>query len=261
MPTLTTKATGGKAPLMTMATVTAPDAAMPPELLDAFLAGTGLNGAFLADLLSSFLTHEQSGLHLYRTAAGLTLDPTLQAKYEEFGEETEQHIAIFEELITRLGGDPGYVSPAARLVEATGMKIAEAAVMFPDGAHQETRELALLEAVVLAETKCHADWSFIQQLTDALPDSEAKEAFAWAVGEVEGQEEEHVAWTSSAWMDLVMARATNGVLPVVEEPDPQPSALDLTKEELYQQAVDADIPGRSKMNKEELANAIEEHQR
>lgn len=259
MATLTTKATGGKAPLMTTATVTAPDAAMPPQLLEAFLAGTGLNGPFLADLLSSFLAHEQGGLHLYRTAAGLTFDPTLREKYEEFGEETHRHIAIFEELITRLGGDPGYVSPAARLVEAMGAKIAEAAVMFPDGAHQEARELALLEAVVLAETKCHADWSFIQQLTDALPDSDAKNAFAWAVGEVGDQEDEHVGWTSSAWTNLVMARATNGQLPFAE-PDPQPSPSDLTKDELYQQAVDADIPGRSKMNKEELATAIEEHQ-
>jgi hypothetical protein len=34
--------------------------------------------------------------------------------------------------------------------------------------------------------------------------------------------------------------------------------LDLTKEELYERAKEADIPGRSKMNKEELAQALQQ---
>jgi rubrerythrin len=260
MATLTTKATGGKAPLMTLATVTAPEAAMSPELLDGFLAGVGLNGPFMADLLSSFLAHEQTGLHLYRTVAGLTFDATLRAKYEEFGAETEQHIAVFEELITRIGGDPGYVSPAARLVEATGTKIAEAGVLLPDGSHQDTRELVMLEAVVLAETKCHADWSLIQSLTEFLPEGEIKEAFRWAVGEVEEQEDEHVAWARSTWAAMVLTQATNGQVPM-EEPRPAGeggSLSELTKEELYQRAKEADIPGRSRMGKEELVEAVQE---
>ena len=261
MATLITKETGGKARLMTAATVTAPECAMAPELLDAFVGGVGLNGRFVADLLSSFLVHEQTGLHLYRTVAGLTFDEALRTRYQEFGAETEEHIGIFEELIARLGGDPGYVSPAARLVEATGAKIAEAAVLLPDGALQEDRELAMLEAVVLAETKCHSDWSFIQQLTEVLPDGSVKEAFRWAVDQVEDQEDEHIRWTRTAWTNQVMARATGGQLPVPgseSEQSSEPAVDEMTKEELYQLAKEANIPGRSTMDKEQLARAVAE---
>ena len=68
MATLTTKETGGMAPLMTTASFSPPECAVPPGELEAFMPGTGLNGLFMADLLSSFLMHEQCGLHLYRTA-------------------------------------------------------------------------------------------------------------------------------------------------------------------------------------------------
>lgn len=68
MATLTTKETGGRAPLMTFASSSSPECAMPPEELEGFMAEAGVNGPFMADLLSACLMHEQCGLHLYRTA-------------------------------------------------------------------------------------------------------------------------------------------------------------------------------------------------
>src|SRR4051794_20171362 len=78
----------------------------------------GLNTPFLADVLSGMLTHERCGRHLYRAAATRSNNPILKAKYEEFGRETEQHVAILEALVTQMGGNPAYVSPIARTVEA-----------------------------------------------------------------------------------------------------------------------------------------------
>jgi rubrerythrin len=207
MPTMTTKETGGRGPLMTLVSFAPPDAALMPDDLQEFMADAGVNGPFLADLLSSFLMHEQCGFHLYRTAISLTSDPTLRSKYEEFCAETEEHIRIFEELITTCGGQPGYVSPAARLVEAADTKLHEAATLLADGADPMTQELAILEAVVLAETKCHADWSLIQKLTTELSDSAAREAFAAAVDQVEEEEDEHVAWAKQTWEELIMRQA------------------------------------------------------
>src|SRR5437868_5692978 len=69
------------------------------EELDALFAGTGLNGAFIADVLSSMLTHERCGRHLYRAVEGRTNNPVLRAKYREFGRETERHVEILEQLI------------------------------------------------------------------------------------------------------------------------------------------------------------------
>jgi rubrerythrin len=207
MATMTTKETGGRAPLMTTVSFSAPECAMEPDQLDGFLAGTGLNGRFMADLLSSCLMHEQCGLHLYRTAIAMTEAPALRDKYKEFGAETEEHIRIFEELITACGGQPGYVSPTARLTEALDSKIHEAAIGLPDGADQAAFELAILEAVVLAETKCHADWSLIQQLTAELPEGRARAAFRAAVDQVEQQEDEHVRWAKQTWEQLILTQA------------------------------------------------------
>jgi rubrerythrin len=211
MPTMTTKETGGLAPLMTPTSFSAPECAMPPEQLDQFLTDTGLNGRFIADLLSSFLAHEQCGYHLYRTAISLTNNPMLKGKYEEFCSETEEHIRIFEELIAACGGQPGYVSPTARLVEATDTKIHEAAILLPDGADEATLDLLMLEAVVLAETKCHADWTLVQKLTQEMPDGAARRAFQQAVDQVEEQEDEHIRWARDTWEKLIMTQAKSSV--------------------------------------------------
>jgi rubrerythrin len=210
MATLTTKDTGGMAPLMTAASFSPPECAMPPEELQSFLADTGLNGTFLADLLSSCLMHEQCGLHLYRTAVNMTTDAELRAKYEEFGAETEDHIRIFEELIAACGGQPGYVSPTARLTEALDMKMHEAALLLPDGADQQTLELAILESVMLAESKCHSNWSLIQKMAGELPEGLARTAFEKAVEQVEDQEDEHIRWARETWEQLIMTLARSG---------------------------------------------------
>jgi rubrerythrin len=209
--TTTTKLTGGTTLLMTPMTVTEPETAMPPEELNSFLEGTGLNGPFMADLLSSFLAHEQCGFHLYRTASGLTKNPMLSVKYQEFGSQTESHIGILEQLITELGGKPGYVSPAARMVEGMNAKMLEAVVLLSGSADENTVEQAMLEAVVLAETKDHANWKLLGRLVGDMPEGDAKEALAAAVGQVEDQEDEHLEWASSTWEKLAMTQARSSL--------------------------------------------------
>ncbi len=45
------------------------------------------------------LTHERCGRHLYRSCESRSNNPVLQAKYREFGEQTERHVEILEGLI------------------------------------------------------------------------------------------------------------------------------------------------------------------
>jgi len=209
--TTTTRLTGGTALLMTPMTVTEPEAAMQPEMLNSFLEGSGLNGPFIADLLSSFLVHEQCGFHLYRTVSALTKNPMLSGKYQQFGAQTESHIGILEQLITDLGGKPGYVSPAARMTEAMNTKMVEAITLLSGSADENTVEQAMLEAVVLAETKDHANWKLLGSLAGEMPDGEAKEAILVAVGQVEDQEDNHVEWASSTWEKLSLTQARSGL--------------------------------------------------
>ena len=209
--TTTTKSTGGTALLMTPTTVTGPETAMTPDRLGRFMEDSGLNGPFIADQLSAMLAHEQCGFHLYRTVAALTKNPMLKAKYAEFGTQTEQHIGILEELITRLGGNPGYVSPTARMVHAMDAKMLEATVLLSGAADDNTCEQAMLDAVMLAEAKDHANWKMLMKVAEKLPDGQAKEAFQWAVAPVEQQEDEHLEWASSTMEKLFMAQAASSL--------------------------------------------------
>lgn len=206
--TMITKLTGGRAPLMTAMSFSPPDQAMPPQELDGFMAGSGLNGRFMADLLSSFLAHEQCGFHLYRTLSALTLVPELEERYDHFGEETESHIEILENLISKLGGDPGYVSPSARMVHAMNTKMMEAVTLLNGTADVATQEMCMLESLVLGETKCRADWQMLRMLLEQVPEGEQRDALAEAVDQAESQEDEHIGWATSAWQQMIMGEAT-----------------------------------------------------
>ena len=64
---------------------------------DTALARSGLEAEFLADLLSACLAHERCGVHLYRSVAGRSQEPTLVSWYEHFGEETLRHVELLEQ--------------------------------------------------------------------------------------------------------------------------------------------------------------------
>jgi hypothetical protein len=125
MPTLTPTKDKGAASKAIGALYVEPEQVITDDMLASLFADTGLNGAFVADMLSAMLTHERCGRHLYRSVEGRTNNPVLRAKYKEFGEETERHVAILEDLITQIGGNPNYVSPTARAVEGADARILE----------------------------------------------------------------------------------------------------------------------------------------
>jgi len=188
---------GGKS-MPTSMTVAPAEATMRPSALLALDAGAGVNAPLLADLLSSFLAHERCGVHLYRTVEGMTQDPEWAAKFREFGEQTKEHVRILESLVLQLGGDPMYVSPAARLTEALDSKLLET-LLVSGSFDAATLEVACIEAVLQGERKCHANWEFLRQLADSLPGGSAASALRSAVDAVESQEDEHVRWAELAW--------------------------------------------------------------
>jgi rubrerythrin len=146
----------------------------------------------LLDKLSEFLMTEQGGFELYRVAASRSIVPELRSRYEEFGQETARHREILVQLITELGGDPDYVSPTARLVQYKASKLLGAALQV-DGLSMAEAEVSDLENVLLAETKDHANWHLLRQLTPRLS-GEQQQAVQAAVDAVEDQEDQHLNW-------------------------------------------------------------------
>jgi len=213
MPNLTpTKTTG--ATTKPMPTVYAePAQQIDDTALSEFLAGSGMDGAFLAELFSGVLAHERCGRHLYRTCESRSNNPTLQNKYLEFGEETERHVEILEELITAGGGSPMYVGPTARAVLGADTKLVESTFALGGSLDPFTAELAMLDAVFLAESMDHANWQLLATLAEGLRDTEWYEPIRRAVEEVEPQEDEHLGWATDTKARLVTSLASTDQSP------------------------------------------------
>jgi ferritin-like metal-binding protein YciE len=211
MPTLIpTAATGATAKPMPMSYVD-PVLQQVEESLLEFMVGSGLDGPFMADLLSDMLSHERCGAALYRSVAGRTNNPVLRARYEEFGTETVEHIEILEELVASLGGNPGYVSPAARATEKTGSGLVEATFLLGGSLDLVTREQVMLEAVFLAEAKDQANWEGLARLAQAMQPGPEQESVTAATDRVKAQEDEHLLWAKETRAELVSLQAAGAV--------------------------------------------------
>jgi hypothetical protein len=215
MPTLIpTVATGARAEPAGLTHVD-PARLMLPSEKEEFLAGSGLNGPFVADLLSDMTAHERGGAALYRSVGGRTHNPVLKQKYTHFENQTVEHVEVLESLITRLGGDPGYVSPSARATERAGLNLIESTFLLGGSVDLMTQELVMLDAVLLAEAKDHANWSGLSQLVTAFPEGEIRDAVREAVDRVEPEEDEHVGWAQDMRSKLISAQVQSGAMRTV----------------------------------------------
>jgi hypothetical protein len=209
MPVLTpTKATGGRTKALAIL-ASEPAQQVSEDELEAFMPGAGLNGPFLAESMSGMLAHERCGRHLYRSCETRSMNPVLQGKYREFGEETEQHVEILERLIAAAGGDPGYCGPMARAVEVSDSKLLESTFMLSGASDPMTDEIVMLDAVFLAECMDHANWTGFAGLADQLPDGELRSACLLALDEVGPEEEEHLTWARTTKLRVASLLASS----------------------------------------------------
>jgi rubrerythrin len=239
-----------------------PQVTVDDELLATELPIEGVDAAFVADLLSACLTHERCGVHLYRSVAGRSGSATLQRQYEAFGAETERHVEVLEELIAAAGGNPSYVSPLARAVEASDSRLLESTFLASGALDPMVKEMTMLDAVFLAETVDHANWQTLGVLAEQLPDGQIKDALRAAVNEVFAQEDEHLAWARDARAELTLSQVAAEAIAVAGTAVPVDDATELqswTKEELYAEAKQREVPGRSEMTKDELVRALRKH--
>jgi hypothetical protein len=170
----------------------------------------GMNSVFVADLLSAILTHERCGTHLYRSVAGRSQNPLLKERYEHFGDETANHVEILEALITESGGNPNYVSAMARATEGADNRILESTFILDGSIDPMTSEMAMLDAVYLAESVDHANWQTMADLTASMPEGALRDSFQGAVDKVEAQEDEHLEWARTTRARLVALQAESG---------------------------------------------------
>lgn len=236
-----------------------PDRQMIDPSAGTTLVDSGLEPDFLADFLSACLAHERCGLHLYRSAAGRSTDRSLVTWYEHFGEETAEHVRLLEQLIESSGGNPAYVSPAARATELAAVSILQSTFMGTGSVDADTAELAILEAVMLAEAKDRANWEVLTQLAAQITDESLRNQFETVTEQVLAQEVEHHSWARDTRAAMLIAHC-GGTPPDVpggrRRERTSEETTTATKAELYETAKQLDIEGRSSMTREELAEAV-----
>jgi len=209
----TTYDTGGVAKASPEVTVP-PDRARPTEAFAAFAGGQD-NAPFLADFVSAVLTHAQCGRHLFRSVAGRTQNPMLKRRYEKFAEQAERTIVRLQELITELGGEPGYVSPSARATEKLDQGALEATFILDGSLDILTRELAMLDAVVLAFTVDNSNWELLTEIGGEL-DGPAGEAISQVVRVVQPDVAANTAWAMQTRKRIVLMQAKHPVMAGVQ---------------------------------------------
>jgi ferritin-like metal-binding protein YciE len=196
-----------------------PDRRVPDAGSNTDLAATGVNAAFVADFLSSCLAHERCGVHLYRSVARRSMLPELRDRYEEFGRETLDHVALLEELVLGSGGNPNYVSAAARASEKAASGLLESTWALGGSIDDITEELSMLEAVMVAEAKCLGNWQLLAKIAEDMSDGEVKRQFTTVTTEVLAQEGEHYGWATEARARMIYGLATATALATGEDVD------------------------------------------
>jgi len=156
-----------------------PERAVTDAQLADVASGSGLNAPFLADQLSGFVTHERMGGNLLRMLHSRTANPMFQAMYAELLASCTGAVETWERLITDLGGNPQYASPAARLHEGMDAKIVES-LLLPGSADPLSLETAGLMAAwsALQMSLLHAEC--LGQFASAADDGAAKDAMTAA---------------------------------------------------------------------------------
>jgi rubrerythrin len=151
-----------------------------------------INKPTLLEFLSEFLAVEKGGIELYTGAWARSTDPEIKRTFDEFLTQTKRHAELLTRVILEIGGDPEFISPGAKLQEARTQSMLKLEVP------NHLRELADAENLLLAETKDHADWSFLKSISPSIRDDKERAAVEAIVGEVEQEEDMHLKFAKKA---------------------------------------------------------------
>jgi len=169
------------------------------------------------ELLYQALETELGGVQVYKTALRCAVNDDLKQEWEEYLEQTQNHVRVVENVFTRLELDPEEETPRRKIVRHIGESLVKAMEMALEVGKPEAAEIVAAECVVLAETKDHLNWELIGELAKKAK-GEKGAALKEAHKEVEEEEDEHLyhttGWTRELW---IQALGMPAVLPPPEE--------------------------------------------
>jgi len=171
----------------------------------------------LNELLYQSLETELGGVQIYTTALRCVVNEDLKEEWEEYLEQTQNHVRIVEQTIQALGLDTEKETPGRQVVRHIGESLVKAMEMALKAGNPAAAQLVAAECVTLAETKDHLNWELLGEAAKKVKGEEGK-ALKSAHDEVEDEEDEHLyhttGWTRELWIESLGLPA---VLPPPEE--------------------------------------------
>ncbi len=169
------------------------------------------------ELLYQALETELGGVQVYTTALRCAENDDLKEEWEEYLQQTKNHVTIVEKVLTKLDLDPNEETPGRKVVRNIGEALVESMEMALAEGEPGAAQLVAAEAVVLAETKDHQNWHLIGEVVKKVKGEVAK-VLKEAHDQVEPEEDEHLyhtkGWARELWIQSLGMKA---VLPPPEE--------------------------------------------
>jgi rubrerythrin len=163
------------------------------------------------------LETELGGVEVYENAVACARNEDLKEEWEEYLDQTRRHVEIVRDCMQKLGLDPEEETAGRKVVRHIGESLVQAMKMARDSGDAGAAQIVAAECVVLAETKDHANWELIGELSKKA-EGDTKKALAEAHEEVEDEEDEHLYHTQGWARELHMQQlGLPAVLPPPEE--------------------------------------------
>jgi len=169
------------------------------------------------ELLYEALETEMGGVQIYKTALRCVVNKDLKEEWQNYLQQTENHVQIVRGVFEKLKLDPEAETPGRQVVRHIGQSLVKAMEMALQAGKPDAAQLVATECVVEAETKDHLNWELIGQIVEKGKGPEAK-ILKEAYDKVEDEEDEHLyhstGWARELWIDSLGLPA---VLPPPEE--------------------------------------------
>ena len=173
--------------------------------------------AMVKELLLQSLEHEMGGVKVYEAALKCIVNEDLKEEWEKYHQETEHHVQILHDVCTQMQLDPEEQTPGRKIVRDMGQSLVRAMEAALATGDKEAAQCVACDCVVLAETKDHANWELIGEVSKKATGTEGK-ALKEAYAEIEDQEDEHLyhskGWCRELWLQALGLKAQ---LPPPEE--------------------------------------------
>ena len=183
------------------------------------------------ELLYQALETEIGGVEVYTTALRCAENEDLKEEWEEYLEQTKNHVTVMEEVLTKLDLDPNEDTPGRQVCRHIAESLVESMEMALAEGEPGAAQLVACEAVVHAETKDHLNWHLIGEVSKKAKGDVAK-VLKEAYDEVEQEEDEHLyhtkGWCRELWIESLGMKA---VLPPPEEVKDVDTAIDAARAE------------------------------